>query len=238
MAQSGTFADLWSYIEKEAATLKVLECKTLKACLSTGKCWKYYKMYLALEKTFSAEQTQVIQEWEKQNCVSDVRAAFRKFCAAAEAHLEEMKALGKGTLRDVCMSKTVSQSRTWGGICYRFVKNYTYESLNEEEKEKWKDLERRVCVKHAAAQPEFDRFVNILEDNREELQGMQKSTLLQLMCAAERTGKPEYVFGRNFWRRRYENLDEDMKAKLQEWETLLCVPAVDSVAKFMQILDR
>ena len=43
-------------------------------------------MYLALEKTFSAEQTQVIQEWEKQNCVSDVRAAFRKFCAAAEAH--------------------------------------------------------------------------------------------------------------------------------------------------------
>ena len=156
MAQSGTFADLWSYIEKEAATLKVLECKTLKACLSTGKCWKYYKMYLALEKTFSAEQTQVIQEWEKQNCVSDARAAFRKFCAAAEAHLEEMKALGKGTLRDVCMSWTVSQSRTWGGICYRFVKNYTYESLNEEEKEKWKDLERRVCVKHAAAQPEFD----------------------------------------------------------------------------------
>ena len=163
MAQSGTFADLWSYIEKEAATLKVLECKTLKACLSTGKCWKYYKMYLALEKTFSAEQTQVIQEWEKQNCVSDVRAAFRKFCAAAEAHLEEMKALGKGTLRDVCMSRTVSQSRACGGICYRFVKNYTYESLNEEEKEKWKDLERRVCVKYAAAQPEFDRFVNILE---------------------------------------------------------------------------
>ena len=35
-----------------------------------------------------------------------------------------------------------------------------------------------------------------------------------------------------------KNLDEDMKAKLQEWETLLCVPAVDSVDKFMQILDR
>ena len=238
MAQSGTFADLWSYIEKEAATLKVLECKTLKACLSTGKCWKQYKMYLALEKTFSAEQSEVIQEWEKQNCMSDVRAAFRKFCAAAEAQLEEMKALGKGTLRDVCMSRTVSQSRTWGGICYRFVKNYTYESLNEEEKEKWKDLERRVCVKYASAQPEFDRFVNILEDNREELQGMQKSTLLQLMCAAGPTGKPEYVFGRFFWRRSYEKLDEDMKATLQEWEALLCVPAVDSVDKFMHVLDR
>ena len=50
------------------------------------KSWKYYKMYLALEKTLSAEQTQVIEEWEKRNCMSDVRAAFRKFVAAAEAH--------------------------------------------------------------------------------------------------------------------------------------------------------
>ena len=86
MAQPGTFAELWAYIEKEAATLKALERKTLKACLSSGKSWKYYKMYLALEKTLSAEQTQVIEEWEKRNCMSDVRAAFRKFVAAAEAH--------------------------------------------------------------------------------------------------------------------------------------------------------
>ena len=52
MAQSGTFADLLSYIEKEAATLKVLECKTLKACLSTGKCWKYTRCILLLRKPF------------------------------------------------------------------------------------------------------------------------------------------------------------------------------------------
>ena len=71
-----------------------------------------------------------------------MRAPFRKFCAAPEAHLEEMKALGKGSLRDVCMSWNVSQTKIWGGICYRFVKNYTYESLNQEEKENWKDLER------------------------------------------------------------------------------------------------
>ena len=118
--------------------------------------------------------------------------------------LEEMKALRKGTLRDVCMSRAASESRTWGGICYRFVKNYTYDRLNEEEKEKWKELERRICAEYAPVQPEFDRFVKMLEDNREELKGMQKSTLLQLMCAAERTGKLEYVFGRNFWRRSYE----------------------------------
>ena len=79
MAQSGTFADLLSYIEKEAATLKVLECKTLKACLSTGKCWKYYKMYLALEKTFSAEQTQVIQEWENKTACQMCEQPFGSF---------------------------------------------------------------------------------------------------------------------------------------------------------------
>ena len=37
MAQSETFADLWSYIEKEAATLKVLECKTLNVPKSCQK---------------------------------------------------------------------------------------------------------------------------------------------------------------------------------------------------------
>ena len=87
-------------------------------------------------------------------------------------------------------------------------------------------------------QQQFDRFIKMLEENRDELKAMQKSTLLELMCVAERTGHKEYIFGRNFWRRSYEKLDEDMKATLQAWEAQLCVPAVDSVDKFMQILDR
>ena len=115
---------------------------------------------------------------------------------------------------------------------------HPYENLTDKEKEKWKELEERICVDDSPVQQQFDRFMKMLEDNRDELKAMQKSTLLELMCVAERTGNKEYIFGRNFWRRRYENLDEDMKAKLQKWEALLCVPSVGSVDKFLQILDR
>eukprot|EP00435_Cladocopium_sp_Y103_P003112 s6573_g1.t1 len=104
MAEAGTFAELWLYVERETDTLKLVAAKTLKSCLSIGKRWKFYKMYLALENQFSAEQRKKIEDCEKQNCMSDVRAAFRKFAVVAEQHLDEMKALRKATLREVCMS--------------------------------------------------------------------------------------------------------------------------------------
>jgi hypothetical protein len=70
-------------------------------------------------------------------------------------------------------------------------------------------------VKEHPMQQQFDRFIKMLEENRDELKAMQKSTLLELMCVVERTGNKEYIFGRNFCRRSYEKLDEDMKAMLQ-----------------------
>ena len=102
--------------------------------------------------------------------------------------------------------------------------------------EEW---ERTKCVKEHPMQQQFDRFMKILEENRDELKAMQKSTLLELMCVVERTGNKEYIFGRIlFCRRSYEKPDEDMKAMLQEWEAQLCVASVCSIDKFVEILDR
>ena len=107
MATSDAFANLLAYIKKEADTLKVLQRNSLKECLLTGKAswkhegdserFKHYKIYLMLEKKMSAEQKQVIEEWERRNCVH-WRPAFRNFYSVAEQHLEEMKALRKATL--------------------------------------------------------------------------------------------------------------------------------------------
>ena len=251
MAEPEAFANFLAYIEKEADTLKVLQCDTLKDCLMTGKAtgqregdsarFKHYKIYLTLQKEMSAEQRQVIEEWERRNCVLEAARfslAFRKFCSVVEQHLEEMKDLRRATLKEVCLSYVAKQYPAWGGVCRAYVTRHPYENLTDKEKEKWKELEERICVDDSPVQQQFDRFMKMLEDNRDELKAMQKSTLLELMCVAERTGNKEYIFGRNFWRRRYENLDEDMKAKLQEWEALLCVPSVGSVDKFLQILDR
>ena len=251
MVEPDAFAQLLSYVEKETETLKRLQCKTLQECLLTGKAsrkrdrnserCRHYKMYLALEKKMSPEQRRVLEEWEITNCVQEavgLRPAFQNFCSVAEQHVDAMRALRKPTLEEVCLSVAARENSVWGGVCRGFALRHPHETFNEQEKEKWKELEERVCVDDSPVQQQFDRFMKMLEDNRDELKAMQKSTLLELMRVAERTGNKEYIFGRNFWRRSYEKLDEDMKATLQEWEALLCVPSVGSVDKFLQILDR
>ena len=110
--------------------------------------------------------------------------------------------------------------------------------MSAEQADVLEEWERTNCMKEHPLQQQFDRFIKMLEDNRDELKAMEKSTLLELMRAAESTGNKEYIFGRNFCRRIYERLDEDMKATVQEWEAQLCVAPVGSVDKFLQILDR
>ena len=251
MVEPDAFAQVLSYVEKETETLKLLRCKSLKECLLTGQGsrkrdgnierWRHYKMYLALEKKMSPEQRRVLAEWERTNCVQEaagLRPAFEKFCSIAEQHVDAMRALRKPALEEVCLSVAARENRVWGQVCRGFALRHRHETFNEQEKEKWKELEERICVDDSPVQQQFDRFMKMLEDNRDELKAMQKSTLLELMRVAGRTGNKEYIFGRNFWRRSYEKLDEDMKAKLQEWEALLCVPPAGSVDKFLQILDR
>ena len=122
MATSDAFANLLAYIKKEADTLKVLQRNSLKECLLTGKAswkhegdserFKHYKIYLMLEKKMSAEQKQVIEEWERRNCVH-WRPAFQNFYSVAEQHLEEMKALRKATLSEVCSSYVAKNDSVW-----------------------------------------------------------------------------------------------------------------------------
>ena len=77
MVEPDAFAQLLSYVEKETETLKLLRCKTLKECLLSGKAsskrdgdperFKHYKIYLALQQKMSAEQRDMIEEWERDS---------------------------------------------------------------------------------------------------------------------------------------------------------------------------
>ena len=108
MVEPDAFTQLLSYVERETETLKRLRCQTLKECLLTGKAnskregnaerFKHYKMYLALQNKMSAEQRDMLAEWERGNCVQDavgLRPAFQKFCSIAEQHVDAMRALRK-----------------------------------------------------------------------------------------------------------------------------------------------
>ena len=144
----------------------------LKECLLTGKAsrkrdgnlerWRHYKMYLALEKKMSPEQRRVLEEWERTNCVQEavgLQPAFQNFCSVAEQHVDAMRALGKPTLEEVCLSVAARENSVWGGVCRPFALRHPHETFNEQEKGKWKELEERICVDDSPVQQQFDRFM-------------------------------------------------------------------------------
>ena len=107
------------------------------------------QMYLALEKKMSPEQRRVLEEWERTNCVQEavgLQPAFQNFCSVAEQHVDAMRALGKPTLEEVCLSVAARENSVWGGVCRPFALRHPHETFNEQEKGKWKELEERICV--------------------------------------------------------------------------------------------
>ena len=166
--------------------------------------------------------------------------AFAQLLSYIEKETETLKLLRCKTLKECLLSGKASSKRDGNPERLKHYKLYLalQNKMSAEQADVLEEWERTNCVKEHPLQQQFDRFIKMLEDNRDELKAMEKSTLLELMRAAESTGNKDYIFGRNFCRRIYEKLDEDMKATVQEWEAQLCVAPVGSVDKFLQILDR
>ena len=166
--------------------------------------------------------------------------AFAQLQSYVEKETETLKLLRCKTLKECLLSGKESSKRDGNPKQLKHYKLYLalQNRMSAEQTEVLEDWGRTYCLKERPMQQQFDRFIKMHEENRDELKAMQKSTLLELMCVVERTGTKEHIFGRNFCRRSYEKLDEDMKAMLQEWEAQLCVASVCSIDKFVEILDR
>jgi hypothetical protein len=122
-------------------------------------------------------------------------------------------------LKECLLTGKASRKRDGNLERWRHYKMYLAleKKMSPEQRRVLEEWERTNCVQEAvvpqALQQQFYRFIKMLENNRDVLKAMQKSTLLELMCVAERTGHKEYIFGRNFWRRSYEKLDKDSDMK-------------------------
>ena len=81
------------------------------------------------------------------------------------------------------------ENSVWGNVCRGFATRYPYEILNEQEREKWKQFEERICMDDRPVQQQFDRFIKMLQHNRDKLKAMQKSTLLEHMCLSVQATK-------------------------------------------------
>ena len=99
----------------------------------------------------SAEQREVIEAWERRHCVQGdllFRPAFQSLCTVVGEHADEMKALRRASLSEVCLSYVAKTDRAWGGVCCAFVNRHPYEHLHEQEKAKWKDAYMKVRCRH------------------------------------------------------------------------------------------
>ena len=90
------FANLLEYLEREEAVLKTLGASDLRACLRTGtgahghtadaERLKHYRILNRIEKNFTPEQRQQIQEWEAKLCVNQsVEPEFSRLLDISES---------------------------------------------------------------------------------------------------------------------------------------------------------
>ena len=100
------FANLLGYLEREEAVLKTLGASDLRACLRTGAGThgqtyngvrlKYYKVLNRIEKKFTPEQRQQIEEWEAKLCVNQtVDPEFSRLLEILENRKADLQELGK-----------------------------------------------------------------------------------------------------------------------------------------------
>ena len=116
------FANLLDYLEREEAVLKTLGASDLRACLRTGcgthghtrdaEREKYYKVLNRIEKNFTAEQRQQIQEWEAKLCVNQtVDPEFSRLLEMLENRKSDLQELGKKCLKDCFLSNKSKQGQ-------------------------------------------------------------------------------------------------------------------------------
>ena len=139
-----------------------------------------------------------------------LRPAFQRFCSIKEQHINAMWILRKPTLEEVCLSRAAMENSVWGNVCRGFATRYPYEIFNEQEREKWKQFEERICMDDKPVQQQFDRFIKMLQHNRNKLKAKID---IAWTYVSKCIGHKEHIFGRNFWWRSYEKLDKDSDMK-------------------------
>ena len=208
------FANLLEYLEREEAVLKTLGASDLRACLRTGcgthghtadaEREKYYKVLNRIEKNFTAEQRQQIQEWEAKLCVNQtVDPEFSRLLEMLENRNSDLQELGKKCLKDCFFSNKSNKDKD-----FKFGQNFFLRkaaSLTEAQKEELATWEAKICGDSVALRPavdsEFSHLVEILENRKADLQELGKTSLKDCFFLTNKSNKDkDFKFGRNFFR--------------------------------------
>ena len=227
------FANLIEYLKREEAVLKTLGATDLRACLRTGnkeetedtERYKYYKVLIRIERNFTPEQRQQIQEWEAKLCVNQtVDTDFTRLIEILEKRTTELQELGKKSLKD-CFSTHKSKQDTDFKFCQNFFRRKAA-SLTEAQKEELAKWKAEICGDGEALRPavdtDFSRLLEILEKRKTDLQALGKASLRDCFSTHQSKQDTDFKFGQNFFRRKAASLTVSQKQELSELEVEIC----------------
>ena len=121
--------------------------------------------------------------------------------------------------------------------------------MTEEQKQQLAKWEQEICGDGVALRPtvdkDFDRFLQILEQRKTDLQNLGKASLQECFMSNLSNQDKDFKFGRNFFSRKAACLTEEQKQELAKWEKDICGdgvalrPAVDKeYNRLLEILEK
>ena len=252
------FANLLEYLEREEAVLKTLGASDLRACLRTGtgahghtadaERLKHYRILNRIEKNFTPEQRQQIQEWEAKLCVNQsVDPEFSRLLEILANRKTDLQELGKASLEECFLTNKSNKDKD-----LKFGQNFFKRKaacLTQAQKEELARWEAGICGDSVALRPavdkEYSRLLEILEKRKTELRELGKASLEECFFTNKSNQDKDLQLGRNFFRRKAASLSEAQKEELARWEAKICGdsvalrPAVDKeYSRLLEILEK
>ena len=155
---------------------------------------------IRIEKNFTPEQRQQIQEWEAKLCVNQtVNPEFSRLLEILEDRKADLQVLGKTSLKDCFSTHKSKQDRD-----FKFGQNFFSRkaaSLTEAQKEELGKWEAEICGDGEALRPavdtDFSRLLEIVEKRKADLQELGKTSLKDCFVTNKSNKDKDLAFGQS-----------------------------------------
>ena len=257
-ADDKEFNRLLEILERRKKDLQNLGKTSLEACFMTNKSNQDKDLtfgrnfFRRKASSLSDEQKEELGKWEKEICGDGVALLpaddkeFYRLLEILERRKKDLQNLGKTSLEACFMTNQSNQDKD-----LKFGRNYLSRkalSLSDEQRQILTPFEVEICK--TVNFDDFDRFVSILQDRAEELEGLGFSDFTALLSRRTLKEDPEFKFCATFWRRNASRLNSAERLQVEELQAAILRSTTDfdrvalrpavarALDKFLNIVDR
>ena len=193
----------------------------------------------------TVEQKALLADWELVLCKVDedpvvllpgIRRSFDRVGAYLEDKKVDLISLTQPTLVAALSNKTLSKEPLCVFTCC-FLKRYA-EQLPVDLKEQLEDWEHEICgvaadelraKRDQTSADNFESLLQFLSDSAEEILGLEKATLEEVVNSHRRNTSSRWKSAYEFLVRSANNLTVEQRQLLADWELVLCKVDKDTV---------